>query len=330
MDTHMESTSTSPSERELPFVVPLVCPECHGRLERDGESLACTDCHREFPFTGGFPDLIVGGRFDDAPDEEMLRHEENFNAYTTANYWIPKFRRLFPDTGRRYRLLSLGCGTGADVDSLYDAGFDCVGIDNGNRTSVWPRRRHRDSLLLANGMNLPFRDSTFDGIFCGCVFPHVGVFGDSYKVTPDYHRDRARLAQEMARVLAPGGKILVASPNRLFPADIFHGRACGCYTPRPYAPTDPFLLSTGDYRKLFLEAGCTSAKAQELTGYWGFIRSKKQLKGFLFGLPVRFVFWLVSRKSLRFLRGSPLTPWIVVLVEKEGRAAGAAPALASP
>lgn len=315
----MDTETGSRPGQELTFVVPLVCPECHGRLEREGERFGCVSCRKTFPFTGGFPDLIVGGRFDDAPDEEMLKHEENFNAYTTENYWIPKFRRLFPDRSRRHRLLSLGCGTGADVDALYDAGFDCVGIDCGNRTSVWPRRRHRDSLLLANGMNLPFKDETFDGIFCGCVFPHVGVEGDSYKVTPTYHEDRARLAREMARVLAPGGKILVASPNRLFPADIFHGRSCGCYTPRPYSPRDPFLLSTADYRRLFTAAGCSSAEAQELTGYWGFIRSRHHLKGYLLGLPVRFVFWLVSRKGLGFLRGSPLTPWIVVLVEKEGR-----------
>lgn len=317
----MESATSPAAGSELPFVVPLVCPGCRSRLERTGDRIACTSCSRTFSFTGGFPDLIVGERFDDAPDEEMLKHEENFNAYTTANYWIPKFRKLFPDRTRRYKLLSLGCGTGADVDSLYEAGFDCVGIDCGNRTSVWPRRQHRDSLLLANGMNLPFREDTFDGIFCGCVFPHVGVQGDSYQVTPKYNEDRSRLAHEMARVLAPAGKILVASPNRLFPADIFHGRACGCYTPRLYSPADPFLLSESDYRKLFLDAGCDTAKAQELTGYWGFIRSKKHLKGLLFGLPVRFVFWLVSLPGLSFLRGSFLTPWIVVLVEKRAKAA---------
>jgi len=300
----------------IEFAVPLVCPECHGALARSRQEIACRACGHTYPFTGGYPDLIVGGRFDDAPDPEMLEHEENFNAYTTAHYWIPKFRTLFPDRSRRPRLLSLGCGTGADVDSLYDAGFDCIGIDCGNRTAVWPRRRHQESLLLANGLNLPFEDETFDGIFCGCVFPHVGVHGDSYDVTPHYHGDRARLAAEMTRVLRPGGKILVASPNRLFPADIFHGRAKGCYVPRPYSPRDPFLLSVSDYRRLFVDAGCASARAQDLTGYWGFIRSKLHIKGFLLGLPVRFVFWLVSRPGLEFLRGSPLTPWIVVLVEK--------------
>lgn len=317
----MNSELGAGSTGELTFVVPLVCPKCRGALGRRTDDVVCKDCGHVYPFTGGFPDLVIGGRFDDEPDAEMLKHEENFNAYTTAHYWIPKFRELFPTPPRPPRLLSLGCGTGADVDSLYDAGFECVGIDCGNRTMVWPRRRHRESLLLANGMHLPFEDASFDGVFCGCVFPHVGVDGDSYRTTPDYHADRSRLAREMSRVLRPGGKILVASPNRLFPADIFHGRAAGCYVPRPYSPRDPFLLSVDDYRQLFLEAGCSSATAQELTGYWGFIRSKNHWKGFLLGLPVRFAFWLVSRKALKFLRGSPLTPWIVVLVEKDAHAA---------
>jgi SAM-dependent methyltransferase len=174
-------------------------------------------------------------------------------------------------------------------------------------------------LLLANGAHLPFADHTFDGIFCGCVFPHVGVVGDSFQVTAQYHRERLGLAREMTRVLKSDGKILVSSPNRLFPFDIFHGRTAGSYKPRPYWPGDPFLLSVADYRRLFQQAGCATAKAQPVQGYWGFVRSRHAIKGRVLGLPIRCLFWLVSREGLRILRGSPLNPWIVVLVEKGDR-----------
>ena len=80
---------------------------------------------------------------------------------------------------------------------------------------------------------------------------------------------------------------MVSSPNRLFLFDIFHGRSPGSYQPRPNWPRDPFLLSVADYRKLFREAGCSTAQAQPVEGYWGFIRSKHSLKGILLGLPVR-------------------------------------------
>jgi SAM-dependent methyltransferase len=296
--------------------VSVVCPICRGTLIPTGGSIECTSCKKCFDFRDGFPDLIVGGRFDDAADEARTCYEEAMNGDVTRNYWLPLFHTLWAPRELPRRILSVGCGTGVDIDLLCAAGFDAIGIDCGNRSTVWPRRRNRDRLLLANGKHLPFEDQTFDGAFCGCVFPHVGVVGDSFQVTPQYDEDRLRLASEMTRVLKPHGKILVSSPNRLFPCDIFHGREADSYKPRPYWPGDPFLLSVADYRRLFQQAGCTTVEAQPVQGYWGFIRSKRSLKGFLLGLPVRFLFWLVSLKGARGLQGSPLTPWIVVLAEK--------------
>lgn len=126
---------------------------------------------------------------------------------------------------------------------LRDAGFDAVGIDNGNRTRVWSRRTHKNALLMANGMHLPFDDETFDVAFCGCVFPHVGVVGDSFKVSDRYWQDRLAVASEMTRVVKRGGSIFVSSPNRLFPVDLFHGRPIGSYKPPINPPWRPFLLS---------------------------------------------------------------------------------------
>lgn len=295
---------------------PVVCPACKGELAVIEESIDCQGCSSHFGFCGGFPDLIIGGRFDDPEDEALMLYEERSNEDLTRNYWIPMFRKLWPNHAEPLRLLSVGCGTGVDVELLHDAGYDSIGIDCGNRTAVWPRRQHQERLLLANGKHLPFPDGTFDAVFCGCVFPHVGVVGDSSTVAENFYAERLELAREMTRVLKPGGKIVVSSPNRRFLVDIFHGRKPGSYKPRFNWPQSHFLLSVADYRKLFQEAGCSSARALPVENYWGFIRSRHSLKGILFGLPVRFVFWLVSREPLRFLRASPINPWIVVLVEK--------------
>ena len=128
---------------------------------------------------------------------------------------------------------------------------------------------------------------------------------------------RNALAREMTRVLVPGGKIVVSSPNRHFPLDIFHGRKPGSYKPRLNLPGNRFLLSVGDYFKLFREAGCSSAEPQPINGYWGFTRSQHAVKGYLLGLPVMLVFWIVSIRWLKFLYPSPLAPWIVVVVSKK-------------
>ena len=296
-------------ESELEFKI--VCPVCHAELEKLDDGLRCQSCDQNYPLENGFPDLIVGGRFDDPDDPDLASYEEECNEDTTRNFWVPTISQLVGSNDQP-QVLSMGCGTGVDVDIMVDAGFGAVGVDCGNRTKVWPRRRQHNRLFLANGKNLPLENESFDVAFCGCVFPHVGVVGDSYTVSPTYHQDRLQLAQEMTRVVRPGGKIVVASPNRLFPADLFHGREAGSYKVRPYWPGDPFLLSANDYRDLFLEAGCSEATALPVENYWGFIRAKNSLKGQVFRLPVRTAFWLASREPLRFLRNSPLNPWIVV------------------
>jgi SAM-dependent methyltransferase len=299
----------------------LVCPGCRKpNLLGASSGYDCFGCTSRFPMLGGYPDLIVGERFDDASDETLLSYEERSNEDLTRHYWQPLFRRLWLDKRgtREPRLLSVGCGTGVDVDLLRDDGFDSVGIDCGNRTSVWPRRSHGERLLLANGKHLPFGDNSFDAVFCGCVFPHVGVVGDTNITAPDVEVQRLDLAREMVRVLRPGGYAIVSSPNRRFPCDIFHGRTPGSYKPRFNPPSSRFLLSVDDYEQLFAAAGCGPATALPNENYWGFIRSKNSIKGVLFGAPVRFIFWLVSRPRMAFLRGSAVNPWLVVMMQKTG------------
>ena len=292
----------------------LVCPLCHGPLEPLAAALHCRACDRGFPLRDGFPDLVIGERFDDPTSREKMMYEEQSNADLTRNYLLPLFRQLWSRRTPPPRLLSLGCGSGTDVDLLTSEGFDCVGIDCGNRSQVWERRERKSRFVLANGKHLPFADGSFDGVFCGCVFPHVGVVGDSCQVATDYWQERSCLAREMGRVLRPGGKVIVSSPNRLFPLDLFHGREEGSLRPKWNSPALPFLLSARDYAKLFQPTGLTRMRPLANRNYWGFIRSRHSLKGLILGLPVRALFWTVS--EFNFLRSSPLNPWLVLLLEK--------------
>jgi SAM-dependent methyltransferase len=269
---------------------------------------------------GEFPDLIVGGRFDDRTSQSKMNYEMEANTDSARHYLLPLFRSLWPGPSEDLNLLSLGCGTGGDVEFLTQQGFPCVGIDCGKRSEAWQRLRLKRRFFLANGKHLPFSDQTFDGAFSGCVFPHVGVQGDSDQVAPDFFQQRLALAREMVRVVKPGGRILLSSPNRLFPLDLFHGREEGVMRPKPYSRANRFLLSFADYRELFLQAGCASVRALPVAGYWGFIRSRRSLRGLLLGLPVRFLFWTVSQEMFRSLRTSPVNPWLIVLIEKGPRA----------
>jgi SAM-dependent methyltransferase len=300
-----------------PTPVRLVCPACRAELNTISQCLVCAQCGGEYRHENGFPNLIIGARFGDQPNPDRSAYEELSNEHTTRQYLLPAFRALFPDRSRPRRLLSVGCGTGVDVDVLSEAGFDITGVDCGSRCEVWPRRRFPERLLLANGMNLPFEDAAFDLAYCGCVFPHVGTLGDSHRMGPGYREERLELAMEMTRVVQPGGYVLVSSPNRLFPVDLFHGRTNAHPLPRLNPPGSPFLLSAADYRGLFRQAGCNLFRLLPVEGYWGFVNRKSCWTGRILVFPVECLFWLVSREPLRFLRGLPISPWLVLLMRKE-------------
>jgi SAM-dependent methyltransferase len=294
----------------------VVCPVCKGRVSALPEQVVCDRCARAFPYVNGFPDLIVGGRFEDDPNPERSAYEERSYAYTTEHYLLPTFLRLFPHPDGNTRLLSVGCGTGVDVDLLAAAGFDVAGVDCGNRCDVWPHRRFPDRLYRANGKHLPFEEQTFDLVYCGCVFPHVGTDGDSDRVLPHYREERSAIAHEMCRVLKPDGYILVSSPNRLCPVDLFHGRSKENPFPRLNSPANAFLLSAADYRELFAGLGCNLFRLLPVDGYWGFLNLKTHWKGRLLAMPVEAIFRMVSTNVCSFLRRLPVSPWLVVLMTK--------------
>lgn len=298
------------------FSVPVVCPQCKGQLSSFADALVCDSCQRAFPFDGEYPDLVVGARYDDDTPDDEVRGEEDGNRATAKRYWVPLFKKLWSERPGTPKILSLGCGVGSDVDQLCAAGFRAVGIDNGKRAAAWLMHRNGPDFFRANGQHMPFEDETFDFVYCGCVFPHVGVQGMTYNVTGDYYEQRLALAKEMVRVVKKGGRIISCNPNRNFPFDIFHGHRGGKITARRTHRSNPLLLSAKDYERLFGEAGCRKFEALPAENYWGFTGSSRTLKGRILTMPVRLIFWLVSRPQLRFLRASMFNPWLVMMMEK--------------
>ncbi len=112
------------------------------------------------------------------------------------------------------RILDAGCGNGRYSRFLLrdaDAGATITAFDlSPNMLHRARRRLHSDrvSFAVADLTRLPYADGLFDAAVCGWVLEHL----------PD---PRLGLG-ELARVLAPGGRLLLLTTE-----DTFFGRWCG-------------------------------------------------------------------------------------------------------
>jgi 2-polyprenyl-3-methyl-5-hydroxy-6-metoxy-1,4-benzoquinol methylase len=99
------------------------------------------------------------------------------------------------------RILEIGCGKGAILSHLHSAGHRCNGIDI-DRDSVHECRAAHPQLSVecGSGDAIPFPPASFDVVLSFDVLEHI--------------RDSDRHIAEVKRVLAPGGRYLLQTPNK--------------------------------------------------------------------------------------------------------------------
>lgn len=107
----------------------------------------------------------------------------------------------------RGRVLENGCGVGMYVEHLTSLSGQVVGLEYDFERS-WEARQRSPYIVNAAGEGLPFPAGSFDVILSHEVLEHV-------------QDDRQALA-EMARVLRPGGRVVIFVPNRGYPFET-HG-----------------------------------------------------------------------------------------------------------
>lgn len=116
------------------------------------------------------------------------------------------WRHMPPQAGPR--VLDFGCGTGEFARLLLGMGYQVVGSDISHLFLRDALERHGDTPHLAfvqsdPGPHLPFRDGVFDAVAAVNVVEHVAAPG------PMLH--------QLARVLRPGGVLVLTFPNLLSP-----------------------------------------------------------------------------------------------------------------
>jgi SAM-dependent methyltransferase len=97
----------------------------------------------------------------------------------------------------RLSILDIGCGTGATLTAISDLGM-VIGVDRSPEALRLCRRRGLRHLVLAEGQSLPVVSGSADVVLALDLLEHI--------------EDDAAACREFARVLRPGGLLLVTVP----------------------------------------------------------------------------------------------------------------------
>ncbi len=261
-----------------------VCPACRASLVEE----SCLDCGRSFPEVAGLPDLrLTSDRFLDLDAERAkasrlarLATELDLKGLAEAYYEMtpdvePRRRgfylahilnaeargsalaSLLPNHGK---ILEVGCGTGGLLAAAARLGLEIEATDIALRWLVVARRRLDDlglsvPLVAASADRLPYADASFDTVVADSLLEHLD--------------DPSSAFREWARVIRPGGRLLVWSPNRHSLLVDPHVRLWGLgWLPKRWMPAyvrfrrgemwPPRCLSVGEARRMATESGFES------------------------------------------------------------------------
>jgi len=156
-----------------------------------------------------------------APDFEVPRDdalpflvEHWYLATRTTRYMmVRRFREVLTHAAIApgQRVLDLGCGWAYGTLWAREMGARVSGIDLGLDQLRWARHALADGgglgLANANARSLPFRDATFDRAVSVEMMEHV------------FRPDRPAVLAEIARVIKPGGRIAISTPNAASPIE---------------------------------------------------------------------------------------------------------------
>ena len=261
----------------------LACPRCRDSVSAD--SPVCARCGHSYAVnSSGFVQLVAGDAVIsiDVIDTDYAADQHDAESGLYERYLKPYLAAIAPRS-----VVDVGCGMGRAVTLMARDGYDAFGVDVPQVARLWadyendPRR-----FVSGDATALPFRDGVFDLAVSRGVIEHIGTSIGHYTLNSDFRLARRRFAGELLRILKPGGRAVVACPNKAFPVDIQHAPSDGLGHVNPLRQRvfdrtginlhrtwgAYHLLSFPELRALFLEAGARAVTPLPVRDYFAFKR----------------------------------------------------------
>lgn len=126
------------------------------------------------------------------PDYDWRAHS---SIIPLQRYWQRKRYAWIVSMTPPGKTCDVGCGSSRILPALPN----CTGVDLRHDKLAFMRTHHA-RLVQASGMNLPFPDAAFDNAVCSQVIEHIAG-------------EDGRLIDELARILKPGGTLVLGTPD---------------------------------------------------------------------------------------------------------------------
>ena len=255
--------------------------------------------------------------FDPANNRLVYIGHHSESDFWDEHWKLNKFVKMYVDhfvvkitsqyLPKKSAVLEGGCGLGAKVYSLQQAGYNAVGLDYAEQTVKLLNETHPDlAIKLGDVRKLPFSDSIFDGYWSLGVIEH---FFTGYQ----------DIASEMKRVLKKDGYLFITVPYMSWIRRL--KAKLGLYptfNPKEHSEKDfyQFALPTEDILSHFKKIGFELVKSKKLDGVKGF---KDEVPNFGI-LPKIYEGKSFSIKVIRRILNiilSPFSPHICLFVFKK-------------
>lgn len=112
------------------------------------------------------------------------------------------YEELLPGDIKGKKLVDIGAGTGWFSSRAHQREAEVYSLDIGLELLVEVRKKVKAREIAGNTMDLPFRENSFEIVISSEVIEHTD--------SPE------KAVHEMARILKPGGIMIVTCPNRIW------------------------------------------------------------------------------------------------------------------